>query len=171
MKKKHRELLLWGIVLLSFLGLFLSPKDRLIEQIKTTIPWVATGIIFSEIILTFGFLLMLSVATPTFIRKMTKGLKEAARGIIGIKETIREFDWNHVANKCNDSKLFWAGFWLTVVGACGDGVVLIVGIGKALPIASWGLMILPFWDLSLTYIIRRAIHKSVKKSASAPRNS
>jgi hypothetical protein len=72
---------------------------------------------------------------------------------------------SHVANKCNDSRLFWVGFWLSVVGASGDGIVLIIGIGKSLPVASWGLMILPFWDLGLTYLIRKAIHTGVKKGS------
>jgi len=166
--KRVKAYLLWTIVFLSALGIFISPKEKLVDQIITTLPWVATGVLLSEIILTIGFLLMLSIAAPAFVKKLTENLKSAVRGILALKETISEFDWAHVANKCNNSKLFWLGFWLSVVGACGDGVVLIIGIGRALPIASWGLMVLPFWDLSLTYIIRRAIHRGVKKGAAAP---
>lgn len=106
---------------------------------------------------------MLSIAAPAFVKKLTKDIKSAVMGIVGLKETIREFDWRHVASKCNQSKLFWFGFWLSVIGACGDGFIIIWGIGKTLPVSSWGLMILPFWDLSLTYIIRRAIYKGVHK--------
>lgn len=106
---------------------------------------------------------MLSIAAPAFIRSMAKSFKRMVEELLKLKEIISEFDWAHVANKCNNSKIFWLGFWLSVVGASGDGIVLIIGIGRALPISSWGLMILPFWDLGLTYIIRKAIHSSVRK--------
>ena len=168
MSKKIKSYLLWAVIIISILGIFISPKEKLVDQIITTLPWVATGVLLSEIILTAGFLLMLSIAAPAIVRSLTKSIKNAIEGLIELKETVRDFDWSHVAGKCNRSKVFWLGFWLSVVGAAGDGVVLIIGIGRALPIASWGLMVLPFWDLSLTYIIRRAIHRGVKKDATAP---
>lgn len=162
-KIKYHSYVLWAFILLSVLGLFLSPGEELLQQVKSNLPWVAIGILISEIILTTGFLLMLSIATPAFIKNLKKDVSSTFSGLVSIKKRVAELNWSEVAKKCNESKTFWVGFWLSVIGAAGDGVVLIIGIGRALPIASWGLMILPFWDLGLTFIIRAAIYRGVKK--------
>ena len=162
-KPKYEGYILWIVIILSLLGLFISPTKPIVDQLKHNLPWVAVGIIISEIILTIGFALMLYVATPAFIRSLKKSFKSAFFEIIHIKKIVDEFDWSLVANKCNNSRLFWLGFWVSIIGASGDGVILIVAIGNTLPMASWGLMILPFWDLGLTLVIRRAIFRGVKK--------
>jgi hypothetical protein len=164
-KRKYHSYLLWAVILFSVIGLFFSPKDQLIEQLKNTLPWVSIGILLSEITLTTGFLLMLAIAAPAFIKSLGKSFQNALEGIFQVKKVVGEMDWVSVAKKCDSSKLFWFGFWVSVVGACGDGVILIIAIGKTLPIQSWGIMILPFWDLGLTYIIRRAIYSGVRKSS------
>jgi len=162
-RPKYESYILWAVIIFSLGSLFFSPTQPIVDQLKANLPWVATGILLSEITLTIGFLLMLSIATPAFVRSLTKSIKNAVMGIIHIKKMVDEFDWAHVANRCNNSKIFWIGFWVSVLGASGDGVVLITAIGNTLPITSWGMMILPFWDLGLTFIIRRAIFRGIKK--------
>jgi hypothetical protein len=161
-RPKYESYILWIVIILSVISLFFSPTQPLLEQLKASLPWVTAGILLSEILLTIGSLLMLSVATPAFIKSLTNSTKSALIGILHIKKTVDELDWTPVARKCNDSKLFWLGFWISIVGASGDGIILIIAIGNTLPITSWGLMILPFWDLGLTLVIRRAIYRGVK---------
>lgn len=165
-KRTYHSYLLWLVIIFSVVNLFYSPNNNLINQLIKTLPWVGLGILISEIILTIGFLMMLYIAAPLMVRKILKSIKNAINGIFNIKKDVEELNWEHVAKRCNVSLFFWSGFYVSIVGALGDGIVLILGIGKTLPIGSWGLMLLPFWDLGLTFIIRRAIYQGVKKSSS-----
>jgi hypothetical protein len=158
----HKKIF-WIIIFISFLGLFFTPFKPIFDELKRTLPWVASGILLSEILLTAGFITMISIATPAFFISFKKSLKIALYDIMNIKSIVGNINWTHVANKCNSSVIFWLGFWISVIGACGDGIILILAIGKSLPIQSWGLMIIPFWDLGLTYMVRKAIYTGVKK--------
>lgn len=161
---KLTRTIFWLFIVASIFGLFSEPLGPVLSQAKKTLPWTATGILMSEILLTLGFLTMLFIATPAFFRSFKKSIKTALNDIINLKTIIANFDWAHVATRCDKSRTFWSGYALSVLGAAGDGIIIILAIGKTLPVASWGLMVLPFWDLALTYVIRRSIYQGVKKN-------
>ena len=148
--KATRTTLLGVIVLASFASLFFTPFGALFDEVKEALPWVALGVFISEVLLTLGFAIMASCV----------GLS-GFRGLFKARSELRDLDWATLAERLRTSKVFWTGFWMSVIGGAGDGLVLIAGIGRSLPPTSWGLMLLPFLDLGATYAIRRAIFRGV----------
>lgn len=146
----RRQWILWVAILVAVVSLAVTPFGEVFDDVKDSLPWVGAGIIISEIILTAGFAVMAS-------RVGISGFRE----LVAARNTLRSFDWGTVAASLRESRIFWLGFWLSVVGGAGDGIVLIIGIGGSLPLRSWGLMVLPFMDLGVTYAIRRAVYRAV----------
>lgn len=150
MSRRIKNTLLALVVIASFASLFFTPFGALFDEVKDALPWVAVGVLVSEVLLTLGFAIMAScVGFSGF------------RGLLSARSELKEVNWSELAERLATSRVFWSGFWMSVLGGAGDGVVLIAGIGRSLPPTSWGLMVLPFLDLIATYAIRRAIFEGV----------
>lgn len=129
--------LLWGLLIYSVGSLFFMPIGPILDRFKAVVPWIGTGVIATEALFIIGLLVMatslgLRIHNPFQLRKQMKSILQEA-----------------VA-----SRMFWNGFWINAVGACGSSLLLCIGIFSALPVTSWGLVYLPIADLATTIAIR-----------------
>lgn len=129
--------------------LALNPLEETTDQVIESLPYVATGIIGSEIAWMGGAAMMLSSVgsrIPLDPRKLKAKMPE-------------------IAEKANDSKLFKAGFAVNVAGALGDFVILSGGVVKTLPPHSWGVLGFTLLDLGVTLGVRKAMLSGISKHA------
>lgn len=144
--KKHRTYLVWFVIILSLLPLFLTPLSGLQDQLTHNLPWVGIGILISELV----FILGLSIIAWDVGEKLgTNPLKWRSKLVPAIEKSSHEW-------------LFWVGFVVNTIGAIATAVIVAAGVFMSLPPQSWGLIILPLIDLSVTYAIRAAIVEWVK---------
>lgn len=131
---------MWTLILGSLALTFLSPLGLLKERIVDNLPWVATGALISESLFTIGLAIIAAD--------------------VGVKLGRNPLQWRQkllpMLRQATKGKLFWVGFWVNTVGALGSGLIVGTGIVLTFPPQSWGLVIIPFLDLSLTIAIRTA---------------
>lgn len=129
--------LLWALVIISVGFLFFTPYDQLLDNAKQVLPWVGTAIILSEALFITGLIIMaiaagMSVRNPWRLRRELKAIFRSAA----------------------NSRLFWVGFWINVVGAVGSTGSVCVALFKVLPVQSWAIILIPLADLLATALLR-----------------
>lgn len=129
--------LLWSLVIISVGFLLFTPYDQLLDNAKQVLPWVSTAIILSEALFITGLIIMalaagMSVRHPWRLRRELKAI------------------FRTTAN----SRLFWVGFWINVIGAVGSTGSVCVALLKVLPVQSWAIILIPLADLLATALLR-----------------
>jgi hypothetical protein len=129
--------LLWTLVVISVGFLFFTPYDQLLDHAMQVLPWVGTAIILSEALFMTGLIIMalaagISVRYPWRLRRELKVIFRATA----------------------NSRLFWTGFWINVVGALGSTGSVCVALFKVLPVQSWAIILIPLADLLATALLR-----------------
>lgn len=130
--------LFWGLVLFSIVSLVFTPFASLKSDITRALPWVAVGVVVSEVLFTIGLVVM-ATSIGVKIRNPFKLRRELKRVLLASTAT-----W-----------VFWVGFWINASGAVGTMLLLGAGILVALPMTSWGLLWVPVVDLAATIAIRQ----------------
>ncbi len=147
--RRLRRAAFWGLVVVSIALLFLSPLDEVVEQVKDVAPWVGIGLVVSEVLFVAGLALIAAA--------------------VGVSLPRNPLVWRaqlpELLAKLDTTPLFWVGLVINSIGAIGTAVVLVVAIVRGLPVQSWGLLVLPFADLSLTVAIRASVSKGVRSAA------
>ena len=135
----------------SLIALVVVPAPGLLDEVAQNAKWAGPAIVLSEITLSLGVAGML----------VTAGLA-GWRDIVRARRIARSVNWTDFASVVNASRAFWTFWAVSFIGGIGDGVTLIVAIGNALPVAAWGLMLLPFADVLLTIAIRLGIRRALR---------
>lgn len=138
---EHHKKIMWFLVALSVIMLFFSPLNELKDIVSQNLPWVLTGLIITEGLFVLGLIFM----------------AYSVEHELGLNPFKWRSHFKKVAKHIPESRVFWLGFWLNAIGAFGSGVVVGLGILISLPVTSWGLIWLPFLDLSLTIALRATI--------------
>lgn len=124
-----------------------NPVTELKDAVLDAAPWVAPGILGSEVAFAAGAAMMLGAIGS----KVGNPLK--------VKERIPE-----IAERANNSALFKTGFWLNATGAVGDFGVISAGVLKEMPVSSYPLLSLTLLDLAGTIAVRKAILNGVARN-------
>ncbi len=126
----------------------LDPMGNTKDKVMEAAPYVATGVVTSEVLWLGGAAMMLGAVGS----KVGNPLK--------IKQRIPE-----ISEKANDSKLFKAGFAVNIAGALGDFVVLSAGVMTKLPPHSWGTLSFTLIDLGVTLGVRKTMIDGIHANA------
>lgn len=161
--KQVRNTIFVLAVILSVYGLFTSPLEQVVQSALARLTWLAVVIAVSETMLAVSYVILISVAVPSLVREMKSDFSGPIRGVASLGRKVREIDWRAVADKCNESRSFWVGFWLSVAGAYGNGAGAVGAVILLLPSKSWAVAIIPLWNMVLTFVIRRAIFRAVRR--------
>lgn len=144
-----RRTLFWGLIILSIGSLIFAPLQPTIDRVKEVGPWVAIGLVVSEILFVIGLAVM--------------------AGTVGVKLGFNPLKWRSqfdvILAKLDRSPLFWVGLVINTIGAIGTGVVVLIATLTGLPPTAWGLLVLPLADLSLTAAVRAAVVGGVRGQA------
>jgi uncharacterized membrane protein YbhN (UPF0104 family) len=147
--KKHKFKLIVGVAATSAaVTLINDPFEETKKDIEEAAPWVAAGVVASEIAFVAGAGMMITsvgdkVGNPLTLKKRTK----------------------EIAAKANSSNLFKTGFAVNTAGAVGDFAVISTGVMKELPPSSWGILSLTLADLGLTVAVRKGILNSIHNNS------
>jgi hypothetical protein len=145
---KHHKKIMWALVAASIAMLFFSPLNELKETVSEALPWVLTGVLITESLFVIGIIIMAI----------------AVEYELGLNPLKWRSHIKSVLHHVPENRLFWIGFWINAIGALGSGIVVAAGILISLPATSWGLIWLPFLDLSLTVALRITILELKKET-------
>ncbi len=126
----------------------ISPIEETKDSLIDAAPWVATGVIASEVMFVAGGAMMLSATG----QKIGNPLK--------LKGKLPE-----IARHANESTLFKSGFAVNALGAVGDFVVLSGAVVSELPPHSWGILGLTLMDLGVTIAVRKTMIDTIKDNS------
>ena len=129
-----------------------NPVSELKDAVLDAAPWVAPGVLGSEVAFAAGAAMMLGAIGS----KVGNPLK--------VKQRIPE-----IAERANSSALFKTGFWLNATGAVGDFGVISAGVLKEMPVSSYPLLSLTLLDLAGTIAVRKAILNGVARNTETER--
>ncbi len=160
--KRNKARYLFGVFALSTtLTLTNNPMTELKDQVIESVPWVAGGIMTSEIIFILGAGMMVSSV------KDELGLTHSGlRGLKKAPATIRD-NLPSICETAKESNLFKLGFAVNTLGALGDFGVMSAGIIRGMPSESWPLLAFTLADLSLTVAVRKAIFDGIDNTSSS----
>lgn len=144
-KTNKRDILI-VLPVFSLASILLTPVSEVKKGITDNLPWIGVGTLITEVFFIIGLGIMALEAGhqlgPNPVRWRRK-LPHIFRGVVR-------------------TKIFWLGFYTNTAGALGTAIILSIGIFKILPPQSWGLIILPLLDLSLTFALRYAVVNASK---------
>lgn len=125
-----------------------NPMSELKDDVIAAAPWVGGGVAASEVAFATGAAMMAGSVGSKIGNPWT------------IKERIPD-----IAQRAQDSKLFWTGFWTNTTGAVGDFAVISAGVLKEMPVESYPLLALTLADLGMTVAVRKALKSGIRNKA------
>lgn len=118
---------------------------EVLDQMTAKAPWLLAVVVISRSVLIVGVIAM------------------AAAGGWRLRQLLTDGD----GQQLRQSRLFWAGFWLSTVGASTDATVIVVVIVATTPPQAWGVAGVAAADLVVTFFLRASIYSAVTTSRQA----